>query len=169
MGKTRQLPGTFRWVYKKILYPSKIFRKLVVNVVNSKRYLTLFAEMEFSNSLFLPALGAVGTLAYALCQHYPEMKITVCDLEPAVSLAHHFRPSVEACPNQANVSFAVGDFFKPETIPKADLYVLSHVLHDWSEDKVDLILSNVYKCLPSGNFSRNNVLPFFKGSSPRTD
>ena len=80
------------------------------------------------------------------------MKITVCDLEPAVSLAHHFRPSVEACPNQANVSFAVGDFFKPETIPKADLYVLSHVLHDWSEDKVDLILSNVYKCLPSGNF-----------------
>ncbi|CAH3153928.1 unnamed protein product [Porites lobata] len=94
--------------------------------------------------------GAVGTLAYALCQFYPEMKVTVCDLEPAVSLAHHFRPSVEACPNQANVSFAVGDFFKPETIPKAELYVLSHVLHDWSEDKVDLILSNVYKCLPSG-------------------
>ena len=93
------------------------------------------------------------------------MKITVCDLEPAVSLAHHFRPSVEACPNQANVSFAVGDFFKPETIPKADLYVLSHVLHDWSEDKVDLILSNVYKCLPSGNFNRKKVLPFFKGSS----
>ena len=107
----------------------------------------------------------MGTLAYALCQFYPEMKITVCDLEPAVSLAHHFRPSVEACPNQANVSFAVGDFFKPETIPKADLYVLSHVLHDWSEDKVDLILSNVYKCLPSGNFNRKKVLPFSKGSS----
>ena len=94
----------------------------------------------------------MGTLAYALCQFNPKMKITVCDLEPAVSLAHYFRPSVEACPNQANVSFAVGDFFKPETIPKAKLYVLSHVLHDWSEDKVDLILSNVYKCLPSGNF-----------------
>ena len=106
----------------------------------------------------------MGTLAYAFCQYYPEMKITVCDLEPAVSLAHHFRPSVEACPNQANVSFAVGDFFKPETIPKADLYVLSHVLHDWSEDKVDLILSNVYKCIPSGNFNRKKVLPFFKGS-----
>ena len=97
------------------------------------------------------------------------MKITVCDLEPVVSLAHHFRPSVEACSNQANVSFAVGDFFKSETIPKADLYVLSRVLHDWSEDKVDLILSNGYKCLPSGNFNRKKVLPFFKGSSPLTD
>ena len=52
-----------------------------------------------------------------------------------------------------------------QTIPKADLYVLSHVLHDWSEDKVDLILSNVYKCLPSGNFNRKKVLPFSKGSS----
>ena len=101
----------------------------------------------------------MGTLAYAFCQHYPEMKITVCDLEPALSVAHQFRPSVEACPNQANVSFAVGDFFKPETIPKAELYVLSHILHDWSEDKVDLILSNVYKCLPSGNFSGYTTLP----------
>ena len=73
----------------------------------------------------------MGTLAYALCQFNPKMKITVCDLESAVSLAHHFRPSVEACPNQANVSFAVGDFFKLETIPKAELYVLSHVLHDF--------------------------------------
>ena len=93
------------------------------------------------------------------------MKITVCDLEPAVTSAHHFRPSVEACPNQANVSFAVGDFFKPETIPKAELYVLSHVLHDWSEDKVDLILSNVYKCLPSGNFNRKKVLPFLRDAA----
>ena len=83
----------------------------------------------------------MGTLAYALCQFNPKMNITGCDLEPAVSLDHDFRPSVEACPNQANVSFAVGDFFKPETIPKAELYVLSHVLHDWSEDKVDFLWS----------------------------
>ena len=100
----------------------------------------------------------MGTLAYAFCQYYPDMKITVCDLEPVVSAAHHFRPSVEACPNQANVSFVVGDIFKPETIPKAELYVLSHVLHDWSEEKVDLILSNVYKSLTSGNFSGYTTL-----------
>ena len=68
-------------------------------------------------------------LAYAFCQYYPEMKIIVCDLESAVSLAHHFRPSVEACPNQANVSFVVGDFFKLETILKAELYVLSQHIH----------------------------------------
>ena len=94
--------------------------------------------------------GGVGTLAYALCQYNPQMKITVCDLQPVVSLTHHFRPSVEDCPNQANVSFMIGDFFKPETLPKADLYVLSRILHDWPEEKVELILDNVFHCLPSG-------------------
>ena len=91
----------------------------------------------------------MGTLAYALCQYNPHMKITVCDMQSVVSSVHHFRPSREACCNQANVSFVVGDFFKPD-LPKADLYVLSRVLHDWSEEKVDLILSNVFKSLPSG-------------------
>ena len=78
------------------------------------------------------------------------MKITVCDLQPVVGLAHHFRPSVEDCTYQVNVSFMIADFFKPETLPKADLYVLSRILHDWSEEKIDLILSNVFHCLPSG-------------------
>ena len=101
-------------------------------------------------SFFWTHPGGVGTLAYALCQYNPQMKITVCDLQPVVSLAHHFRPSVEDCPNQVNVSFMIADFFKPETLPKADLYVLSRILHDWSEEKIDLILSNVFHCLPSG-------------------
>ena len=87
-----------------------------------------------------PGAG-VGTLAYALCQYNPRMKITVCDLQPVVSLTHHFRPSVKDCPNQANVSFVVGDFFKSETLPKADLYVLSRILHDWPKKKLKWFLT----------------------------
>ena len=77
------------------------------------------------------------------------MKITVCDFQSVVDSAPHFKPSLEDCPNQANVSFVAGDFFKPN-LPKADLYVLSRVIHDWPDDKVDIILSNVYNSLPSG-------------------
>ena len=44
----------------------------------------------------------------------------------------------------------IGDFFNPETLPKADLYVLSLILHDWPEEKVEVILDNVFHCLPSG-------------------
>ena len=103
-------------------------------------------------------------MAYTLCQYYPNMKITVCELQSVMDSAHHFRPSSEDCPNQGNVSYVVGDFFQPY-LPKADLYVLCRIIHDWTDDKVDLILSNVYKCLPSGKVVAISLgLP---SSSPR--
>jgi len=77
------------------------------------------------------------------------MKITVCELPSVVNCAQHFKPSLEACPNQGNVSFAASDFFQSD-LPKADLYVISRTLHNWSDEKVDLILSKVFKSLPSG-------------------
>ena len=113
---------------------------------DSFRCYDLVKDSIFSNFY---SIGGVGTLAYALCHHHPHLKITVCDLESVVNASHHFRPSLEACPNQGNVSFAVEDFFKPD-LPRADLYVLCRVLHDWPEDKIDLILSNVFNCSPSG-------------------
>ena len=88
-------------------------------------------------------------MAYTLCQYYPNMKITVCELQSSVDLAHHFRPSSEDCPNQANVSYVAGDFFQPD-LPKADLYVLSRILHAWPEEKVEVILLNVFMHLPPG-------------------
>ena len=87
-------------------------------------------------------------MAYTLCQYYPNMKITVFDMQSVVDSAHHFQPSLEDCSNQANVSFVVGDFFRTD-LPKAELYVLSRILHDWSVEKVDVILSNIFNCLPS--------------------
>ena len=73
------------------------------------------------------AQGSWHTLTCS--QHYPNMKITVCDLQSVVDSAHHFRPSLEECPNQANVSYMVGDMFQAD-LPKAELYVLSRILHD---------------------------------------
>ncbi|PFX30766.1 N-acetylserotonin O-methyltransferase-like protein [Stylophora pistillata] len=93
--------------------------------------------------------GAVGAMAYALCHHNPQMKITVCEQPIVVKYAPHFKPSSEDCPNQGNVSFLTGDFIEDD-LPKADLYVISRTLHNWSDEKVDLILSKVFDSLPSG-------------------
>ena len=88
-------------------------------------------------------------MAYTVCRYYPNMKITVCDMQSVVDSAHHFCPSLEDCPNQENVSFVAGNFFQAN-LPKADLYILSRILHDWPIEKVEVILSNVLKSLPSG-------------------
>ena len=94
-------------------------------------------------------IGAEGTLAYTACQHYPEMKIIVFDLPQVVQIAPHFKPSSADCPNQGNVSFTAGDFFK-EDLPKANLYVMCRVVHDWDDEKSALVLDKIYKQLPSG-------------------
>lgn len=44
-----------------------------------------------------------------------------------------------------------GDFFSDD-LPKADLYILSRILHDWSDEKVDKLLSKLSKaCTPGKN------------------
>ena len=88
-------------------------------------------------------------MAYAACTVYPDMKITVLDLPTVVQCSSHFRPSTEECPNHQNVTFVEGDFFEG-ALPSADLYVLTRILHDWGEDKIDIILSKVFNSLPSG-------------------
>lgn len=93
--------------------------------------------------------GCTGDIAYAACTAYPDMNITVLDLPPVVKCSPQFAPTLEECPNQRNVTFVPGDFFEPK-LPTADLYVLTHIIHDWSQEKIDVLLSNVFNNLPSG-------------------
>lgn len=81
---------------------------------------------------------------------YPNMKITMFDLPNVVEVSPHFKPPVNECPNQQNITFVGGDFFKPN-LPPADLYVLTHILHDWGPGECDAILDNVFNSLQSGN------------------
>jgi acetylserotonin N-methyltransferase len=41
-----------------------------------------------------------------------------------------------------------GDFFS-DALPGADLYALGRILHDWSEDKIRVLLKRIYDALPS--------------------
>jgi acetylserotonin N-methyltransferase len=47
------------------------------------------------------------------------------------------------------VELIAGDFFTGP-LPSADLYALGRILHDWSEDKIRLLLSGVCAALPAG-------------------
>ena len=79
----------------------------------------------------------MGTMAYTLCQYYPNMKITVCEVQSVVDSAHDFHPPLKDYPNQGNISYVVGNFFQAD-LPRADLYILSRILHDWPIEKWNL-------------------------------
>ncbi|OXB80392.1 UNVERIFIED_CONTAM: hypothetical protein H355_003448 [Colinus virginianus] len=83
--------------------------------------------------------GCTGALAHELIQVYPNMKVTVFDLPEVIANASVFQP-LEQC--TAPVTFVSGDFFKDD-LPEADLYILSRVLHDWSDEKIHVLLNKV--------------------------
>jgi acetylserotonin N-methyltransferase len=86
--------------------------------------------------------GASGHLAVAAVGAYPALEAAVFDLPQAIEFARRF---VEG----TKVELIVGDFFA-DPLPKADLYAVGRILHDWSLEKIELLLRRVYEALPSG-------------------
>ncbi|XP_036443303.1 probable bifunctional dTTP/UTP pyrophosphatase/methyltransferase protein isoform X1 [Colossoma macropomum] len=88
--------------------------------------------------------GCTGAMAYEFTRAHPGMSVVVFDLPPVIEMRSHFQPKEQ----DDRVSFIAGDFFKDE-LPKADLYILARILHDWSDDKVHELLSKLSKaCTP---------------------
>jgi len=76
--------------------------------------------------------GGSGHLAEAARTRYPHLETAVFDL-PGVA--------------QLFPGTIAGDFFT-DPLPAADLYSLSRILHDWSEEKIRNLLAKVHAALP---------------------
>jgi acetylserotonin O-methyltransferase len=90
--------------------------------------------------------GATGHLVIAACEMYPELRGTVLDLPQVAALA---REEVEHSKARARIEIVAGDFFVDE-LPPADLYALGRILHDWPDEKIDLLLRKIHARLPEG-------------------
>jgi acetylserotonin N-methyltransferase len=88
--------------------------------------------------------GATGHLAVAACQRHAGLRAIVFDLPAALPLA---REIVGASPVADRISFAAGDFFS-DALPEADLFALGRILHDWTEEKILLLLRRIFDRLP---------------------
>ncbi|KAJ8383533.1 hypothetical protein AAFF_G00219830 [Aldrovandia affinis] len=84
--------------------------------------------------------GCTGAMAYELTKAYPGLSVAVFDLQAIVEMSSHFCPG--HLQDSSRVTFLPGDFFKDE-LPKADLYILSRILHDWPDEKVHFLLSKL--------------------------
>ena len=88
--------------------------------------------------------GATGHLVIAACELYPQLRGTVFDLPQVVALA---REQVELSKARNRIDIVAGDFFEGD-LPPADLYALGRILHDWHDDKIDLLLRKILDRLP---------------------
>ena len=60
-----------------------------------------------------------------------------------------FEDYVEHNGVRERLRFAAGDFFADE-LPKADVLVMGHILHDWSLDEKRTLISKAHEALPEG-------------------
>jgi acetylserotonin O-methyltransferase len=90
--------------------------------------------------------GATGHLAIAACERYPEMRAALFDLPRVIEIA---RAEVERTPVASRIELIAGDFFTGD-LPKADLFALGRILHDWSDEKIGTLLGRIFRRLDSG-------------------
>lgn len=90
--------------------------------------------------------GATGHLALEASKRYPKLRATVFDLPPVVAFARSF---LSQTPEGKKVELVAGDFFN-DPLPEADLFALGRILHDWSLDKIRVLLKKICNRLPSG-------------------
>jgi acetylserotonin O-methyltransferase len=90
--------------------------------------------------------GATGHLAVAACRRFPDLGAILFDLPAAVPLA---KEMIGATDVAARIEIVGGDFFA-DALPAADLFAVGRILHDWSEEKIRLLLGKIYHRLPDG-------------------
>ncbi len=90
--------------------------------------------------------GATGHLTIAACEAYPNLRGVVFDLSRVIPVAiEHVGQSAA----HDRIECIAGDFFQDE-LPEADLFSLGRILHDWTPEKIRLLLKKIRARLPLG-------------------
>lgn len=88
--------------------------------------------------------GGSGHLLMHMLEKWPESRGILFDLPVATDIA---RQRLNACEKADYVEIVAGDFFK--AVPgNGSFYLLSHVLHDWSDEDCHNILSTCRRSMP---------------------
>ena len=106
----------------------------VVDAVDLGRFRT-FADLG----------GATGHLTVAACRRWPNLRGVVFDLSEVIPITKEFIPTDV----KDRIEVRGGDFFA-DALPKADIYALGRIIHDWSEPKIRILLGKIFAALPAG-------------------
>jgi len=106
------------------------------------------AAYDFSDlPIIIDVGGATGNLLSAILGRYPRSRGILYDLPHVVRDAPGL---LQARGCAGRVSIESGNFF--EQVPSGgDAYLLSHIIHDWSEDQCLMILGNCRSAMKPGS------------------
>ncbi len=95
---------------------------------------------------FVDVGAAQGMVPVTLAQHHPHLRGIGFDLPQVKPIFEDF---VAARGLTDRLSFRAGSFFS-DPLPKADVIIMGHILHDWNLEEKRLLLSKAYDALDKG-------------------
>jgi SAM-dependent methyltransferase len=96
--------------------------------------------------LFADAGGAQGGVAVQIALKHPHLNGIVFDLPMVKTISEEYIRSFGLA---KRVRFVTGDFFK-DPLPKVDVIIMGHILHDWDLAEKKRLIAKVYEALPPG-------------------
>ena len=95
---------------------------------------------------FVDVGTAQGDLAVQVALAHPHLKGIGFDLPEVAPI---FEEYVEQNRLSGRVAFEAGDFFK-DALPRADVVMMGHILHDWDLDQKKQLVRKAYEAVPKG-------------------
>ena len=88
--------------------------------------------------------GGFGHLVVALLEKYPALRGVLLDVPDLIPVAQRSFPVSD--PNIASrLEYAGADMF--ESVPRADAYILKHIVHDWDDEHCLRLLRNCHNSM----------------------
>jgi len=89
---------------------------------------------------------AQGDLATQIARHAPHLKGIGFDLPELAPLFEEYATAHEVADR---VRFQPGNFFN-DPLPKVDVVLMGHILHDWGLDTKKMLIGKAYEAIPAG-------------------
>ena len=112
----------------------------------SERTAAVVAAYDFSaGGTVVDVGGGHGTLLIAILAAYPGVRGVLFERE---SVATGAREHIDAAGLSSRCAVRVGDFF--QSVPgEGGIYLLSHIVHNWNDERCGKILANCRAAMPS--------------------
>ncbi|KAJ7617126.1 S-adenosyl-L-methionine-dependent methyltransferase [Roridomyces roridus] len=97
-----------------------------------------------AGSLVVDVGGGNGNTSMQIARTNPSLRIVVQDLDSAIKGAKlHWQSNFPSHIDNKMVSFQAHNFFTPQPITDASIFLLRYILHNWADEKAVLILQHL--------------------------
>lgn len=139
---------------------AQVFNDALSNIsrLESAWTMEMLEDVDFAEvSQVCDVAGGYGHLLCSLLQEQPQLEGTVLELPDVVEAEEQLVAPKMGVEDRCR--YVAGDMF--EAVPEADVYLMKQVLHDWTDEECEQILSTIRESAPDDArlFAIERVVP----------